>query len=79
MQAELGLYPLVNNIQKIGVKLYNQLKWSDAYTFHHKALTYIEMNPEKSALKYITLFLFIHSYIKILSSLIYLFAACETS
>ena len=37
-------------IQKRDVKFYNHLKGSDSQTFHNKAITYREMNLEKSPL-----------------------------
>ena len=46
--AELGWYPLIINIQKRAVKFYNHLKGSDSQTFQNKAITYKEMNLEKS-------------------------------
>ena len=47
-RAELGWYPLMIKIQKRDVKFYNHLKGSNSQTFHNKAITYIEMNLEKS-------------------------------
>ena len=37
-------------IQKIAIKFYNHLKGSDSQTFYYKAITYREMNLEKSPL-----------------------------
>ena len=51
MQSKLGRYPLMINIQKKADKFYNHLKGSDSQTFHNKAITYREMNLEKSPLK----------------------------
>jgi hypothetical protein len=42
------LYPLMIKIQKRAVKFYNHLKGSNSKTFHNKAITYREMNLEKS-------------------------------
>ena len=48
-RAELGQYPfIIIKIQKRAVKFYNHLKGSDSQTFHNKAITYREMNLEKS-------------------------------
>jgi hypothetical protein len=52
-RAELGRYPLIINIQK--KKFYNHLKGSDSQTFHYKAITYREMNLEKSHLSKLVL------------------------
>ena len=43
-------------IQKRDVKFYNHLKGSDFQTFHNKAITYREMNLEKSPLSKLVLF-----------------------
>jgi hypothetical protein len=40
----------MTKILKIAVKFYNHLKGSDSQTFHNKAITYREMNLEKSPL-----------------------------
>ena len=37
-------------MQKTPIQFYNHLKISDSQTFHNKALTYREMNLEKSLL-----------------------------
>ena len=42
-------------IQKRAVKFYNHLKGSDSRTFHNKAITYREMNLEKSPLSKLVL------------------------
>ena len=42
-------------IQKINVKFYNHIKGSDSQTFHNKAITYREMNLEKSPLSKLVL------------------------
>ena len=42
-------------IQKRVVKFYNHLKGSDSQTFHNKAITYREMNLEKSPLSKLVL------------------------
>jgi hypothetical protein len=42
-------------IQKRDVKFYNHQKGSDSLTFHKKAITYREMNPEKSPLSKLVL------------------------
>ena len=43
--------PMLNmKIQKRSVKFYKHLKGSDSQTFHNKAITYREMNLEKSPL-----------------------------
>ena len=47
-RTELGRYPLIIKIQKRDIKFYNHLKGSDSQTFHNKAITYREMNLEKS-------------------------------
>ena len=47
-RAELGRYPLMINIQNREVKFYNHVKGSDSETFHNKAITYRDMNLEKS-------------------------------
>ena len=46
--AEIGRYPLIIKIQKRAVKFYNHLKGNDSQTLHNKAITYREMNLEKS-------------------------------
>jgi hypothetical protein len=43
------------NLEKRFVKLYNHLKGSDSQTFHNKAITYREMNLEKSPLSKLVL------------------------
>ena len=55
MHAELGRYQLIIKIQKRAVKFYNHLKGSDSQTFHNKAITYREMNLEKSPLSKLVL------------------------
>ena len=42
-------------IQKRDVQFYNHLKGSDSQTFHNKAITYREMNLEKSPLSKLVL------------------------
>ena len=42
-------------IQKRAVKFYNHLKGSDSQTLHNKAITYREMNLEKSPLSKLVL------------------------
>ena len=42
-------------IQKRAIKFYNHLKGRDTHTFHDKAITYREMNLEKSALSKLVL------------------------
>ena len=54
-RAELGRYPLNIKIQKRAVKFYNHLKGSDSQTFHNKAITYRDMNLEKSPLSKLVL------------------------
>ena len=54
-RAELGRYPLIIKIQKRAVKFYNHLKGSDSQIFHNKAITYREMNLEKSPLSKLVL------------------------
>ena len=54
-RAELGRYPLIIKIQKRAIKFYNHLKGSDSQTFHNKAITYREMNLEKSPLSKLVL------------------------
>ena len=54
-RAELGRYPLIIKIQKRDVKFYNHLKGSNSQTFHNKAITYREMNLEKSPLSKLVL------------------------
>jgi hypothetical protein len=54
-RAELGRYPLIIKIQKRDVKFYNHLKGSYSQTFDNKAITYREMNPEKSPLSKLVL------------------------
>jgi hypothetical protein len=54
-RAELGQYPLIIKIQKRDVKFYNHRKGSDSQTFHNKAITYREMNLEKSLLSKLVL------------------------
>ena len=54
-RVELGRYPLMIKIQKRAVKFYNYLKGSDSQTFHNKAITYREMNLEKSPLSKLVL------------------------
>ena len=54
-RAELGRYPLIIKIQKRDVKFYKHLKGSDSQTFHNKAITYREMNLEKSPLSKLVL------------------------
>ena len=49
-RAELDRYPIMIKIQKRSVKFYNHLKGGDSQTFHNKAITYREMNLEKSPL-----------------------------
>jgi hypothetical protein len=56
-RSELGLHPLIIQIQKITVKFHNHLMESDAQTFHYKALTYREMNLEKSPLSQLVMWL----------------------
>ena len=54
-RAELGRYPLIIKILKRAVKFYNHLKGSDSQNFHNKAITYREMNLEKSPLSKLVL------------------------
>jgi hypothetical protein len=54
-RAEFVRYPLIIKIQKRAVKFYNHLKGSDSQTFHNKAITYREMNLEKSPLSKLVL------------------------
>ena len=54
-RAELGRYRLIIKIQKRAVKFYNHLKGCDSQTFHNKAITYREMNLEKSPLSKLVL------------------------
>ena len=54
-RAEFGRYPLIIKIQKRDVKFYNHLKGSDSQSFHNKAITYREMNLEKSPLSKLVL------------------------
>ena len=54
-RAELGQYPLIIKIQKRAIKFYNHLKGSDSQTFHNKAITYREINLEKSPLSKLVL------------------------
>ena len=54
-RAELGRYPLIIKIQIRAGKFYNHLKRSDSQTFHNKAITYREMNLEKSPLSKLVL------------------------
>ena len=49
-RAELVRYPLIIKIQKRAVKFYNHLKENDSQPFHNKAITYREINLEKSLL-----------------------------
>ena len=42
-------------VQKRDIKIYNHLKGSDSQTFHNKAITYREMNLEKSPLSKLVL------------------------
>ena len=46
-RAELGRYPIVIDVQKRALKLYNHLKESDSNTLDNKALTHRELHPEK--------------------------------
>ena len=54
-RAELGRYPVIIKIQKRAIKFYNHLKGSDSQIFHNKAITYREMNLEKSPLSKLVL------------------------
>ena len=54
-RAELGRYTLIIKIQKRDVKFYNDLKGRFSQTFHNKAITYREMNLEKSPLSKLVL------------------------
>ncbi len=54
-RAELGQYPLLLKIQKRSLKFYNHLKSVNSQTYHHKALTYQELKPEKSPLSQLVL------------------------
>ncbi len=54
-RAELGQYPLLLKIQKRSLKFYNHLKSVNPQTYHHKALTYQELKPEKSPLSQLVL------------------------
>ena len=53
-RTEFG-HPLIIKIQKRAFKFYNHLKGSDSQTFHNKAITYREMNLEKSPLSKLVL------------------------
>ena len=60
-RAELRTYLLNIQILKRSVKFYNHLKGSDVHTFHHKALTYSDINLEKSPLGQLVLDLCSHT------------------
>ena len=47
---ESRIRQIIIKIQKIDIKLDIHLKGSDSQTFHNKAITYREMNLEKSPL-----------------------------
>jgi hypothetical protein len=57
-KRELGRYLLIIKIQKRAVKFYKHLKESGPQTVHNKAITYREMNLEKSPLSKLVLELF---------------------
>jgi len=49
-RAELGQYPLLLKILKSSIKFYNHLKSVNPQTYHHKAITYLELKAEESPL-----------------------------
>ena len=53
--AELGRYPLIIKIRKRAIQFYNHLKGRNSQTFHNKAITYREINLEKSPLSKLVL------------------------
>jgi hypothetical protein len=53
--ADLARYALIIKIQKRAIKFYNHLKVRDSQTFHNNAITYREMNLEKSPLSKLVL------------------------
>ena len=55
MQSRIRPIPEIIKIQNRAVKFYNPLKGSDSQTFHNKAITYREMNLEKSPLSTLVL------------------------
>ena len=50
MQSRIRPIPANYQKRERDVKFYNHLKGSDSQTFHNKAITYREMNLEKSPL-----------------------------
>jgi hypothetical protein len=54
-RTEFDRYPLIIQIQKRDIKFYKHLKGSDYQTFHNKAITYREMNLERSPLSKLVL------------------------
>ena len=57
MLSKISRYPQMIKIQKSDVKFYHHLKGSNSQTFHNKAITYREINLEKSPLSKLVLVL----------------------
>ena len=55
MQSRIRQLPAIYQNSEREVQFYNHLKGSDFQTFHNKAITYREMNLEKSPLSKLVL------------------------